>query len=183
MPGGSQALVRQEEVTVRLSGNSFTLRRPTLLGAILIKARSLIVHRDLESQREDLLMLLSLDEGAAAPIVAELEGGELKKLREVAAMMRAVPASALAEVYGEFVDRSHEAIAVPRGSSSVPRASATPHTTRKMPAPHSRRIAVMRVKSMAGVSPGDDAAFTLETPQASYPSQTEMAARFVATAS
>jgi hypothetical protein len=60
VPGGSQALLRQEEVTVRLGGNSFALRRPTLLGAILIKARSLMVHQDLESQREDLLMLLSL---------------------------------------------------------------------------------------------------------------------------
>jgi flagellar motor switch protein FliG len=63
-------------------------------------------------------MLLSLEEGAAAPIVAELEPADLRKLREVAAMMQAVPASALDEVYGEFVDRSQEAIAVPRGGVS-----------------------------------------------------------------
>jgi len=61
------------------------------------------------------LMLLSLDENSAAPIVAELEPGELRKLREVAVLMRAVPTTALDEVYGEFVERSQEAIAVPRG--------------------------------------------------------------------
>jgi flagellar motor switch protein FliG len=64
------------------------------------------------------LMLLSLDESAAAPIVAELEPAELRKLREVAVLMRAVPTTALDEVYGEFVERSQEAIAVPRGGVS-----------------------------------------------------------------
>ena len=38
------------------------------------------------------LMLLSLDETSAAPIVSELDEADLRKLREVAAMMRAVPA-------------------------------------------------------------------------------------------
>lgn len=61
------------------------------------------------------LLLLSLDENAAAPIVAELDGAELRKLREVAAMMQAIPASALDEVYSEFLERSQEAVAVPRG--------------------------------------------------------------------
>jgi len=61
------------------------------------------------------LLLLSLDEAAAAPIVAELEATELKKLREAAAMMRAVPASALDDVCSEFVERSQEAVALPRG--------------------------------------------------------------------
>jgi flagellar motor switch protein FliG len=61
------------------------------------------------------LMLLSLDENIAAPIVAELEDGDLRKLREVAAMMRAVPASAIDDVHREFVERAAEAIAVPRG--------------------------------------------------------------------
>src|ERR1700733_4253859 len=61
------------------------------------------------------LMLLSLDENIAAPIVAELEDGDLRKLREVAAMMRAVPASSIDDVHREFVQRATEAIAVPRG--------------------------------------------------------------------
>ncbi len=61
------------------------------------------------------LMLLSLDENIAAPIVAELEDGDLRKLREVAAMMRAVPASSIDDVHREFVEKANQAIAVPRG--------------------------------------------------------------------
>ena len=60
VPGGTQALERSEEVMVRVGERSFELRRPTLLGAILIKARSLMMHDDPASQREDLLRLLSL---------------------------------------------------------------------------------------------------------------------------
>jgi hypothetical protein len=43
VPGGSQALSRSETVTVTVRDRSFQLRRPTLLGAVLIKARSLMV--------------------------------------------------------------------------------------------------------------------------------------------
>ncbi len=64
------------------------------------------------------LMLLSLDETSAAPIVSELDEADLRKLREVAAMMRAVPASAVDDVYAEFVGRAKEAVAVPRGGVS-----------------------------------------------------------------
>jgi flagellar motor switch protein FliG len=60
-------------------------------------------------------MLLSLDENVAAPIVAELEDADLRKLREVAAMMRAVPASSIDEVHREFLEKANQAIAVPRG--------------------------------------------------------------------
>ena len=81
VPGGTQALERSEEVSVRVGGRSFELRRPTLLGAILIKARSLIVHGDPASQREDLLRLLSL---IAEPreLAAELRDSERKWLRQ-----------------------------------------------------------------------------------------------------
>jgi hypothetical protein len=65
VPGGSQALSRSETVTVTVEGRSFELRRPTLLGAVLIKARSLMVHSDPEAQREDLLRLLALIEEPA----------------------------------------------------------------------------------------------------------------------
>jgi hypothetical protein len=47
-------------VGIDLSGRTFSIRRPTLLGAILIKARSLMVHSDPGAQREDLLVLLSV---------------------------------------------------------------------------------------------------------------------------
>jgi hypothetical protein len=80
VPGGSQALARQEEVTVRVDGRSFTLRRPTLIGAILIKARSLMVHNDSESQREDLLLLLSLVEDPRS-MANDLRASERKWLR------------------------------------------------------------------------------------------------------
>lgn len=71
------------------------------------------------------LMLLSLDEATAAPIVAELDPGDLRRLREVAALMRAVPASAFQEVYGEFLERGRTAVAVPRGGEAYLRRLAT----------------------------------------------------------
>jgi hypothetical protein len=80
VPGGSQAIQRAEAVTVEVAGRSFSLRRPTFLGAVLIKARSLIVHDDPPSQREDLLRLLSLipDPGELA---ANLRASERTWLR------------------------------------------------------------------------------------------------------
>ena len=60
VPGGTQALARSEMVTVTVKGLAFELRRPTLLAAVLIKARSLMVHGDPDTQREDLLQLLAL---------------------------------------------------------------------------------------------------------------------------
>jgi len=60
-------------------------------------------------------MLLSVDETTAAPIIAELDTSDVRKLREVATMMRTVPASSLDAVYQEFLDKSQEAIAVPKG--------------------------------------------------------------------
>jgi hypothetical protein len=80
VPGGTQALGRSESVLVRIGERSFQLRRPTLLGAILIKARSLLVHNDPASQREDLLRLLSLiDE--PRELAAELRNTERSWLR------------------------------------------------------------------------------------------------------
>jgi hypothetical protein len=80
VPGGSQALTRSESVTIRLDGRTFVLRRPTLLGAILIKARSLLVHRDPEAQREDLLLLLSLVDDPRA-MAEQLKRWERARLR------------------------------------------------------------------------------------------------------
>lgn len=70
---------------------------------------------ELTGPEKAVLMLLSLDESTAAPIIAELDMDDLRKLREVATVMRAVPASALDSVYGEFVEKSQEAVAVPKG--------------------------------------------------------------------
>ena len=58
MPGGSQALKRTEKVAIAIDGGSpSTIRRPTLLGAILLKARALKVHERTEDQRQNLILL------------------------------------------------------------------------------------------------------------------------------
>lgn len=80
VPGGSQALGRSQTVTVTVHGRSFELRRPTLLGAVLIKARSLMVHSDPETQRDDLLRLLALIEDPRE-MTADLRTSERKWLR------------------------------------------------------------------------------------------------------
>jgi len=61
VPGGSQALSRTEVVRVSLDGSPpVELRRPNLLGAILIKARAVAERRDrLDSDRQDLIRLLN----------------------------------------------------------------------------------------------------------------------------
>ena len=84
VPGGTQALGRSEAVIVRVGERSFQLRRPTLLGAILIKARSLTVHVDPPSQREDLLRLLSLvddprGQAASPPVARHVSGASLDR--------------------------------------------------------------------------------------------------------
>jgi flagellar motor switch protein FliG len=105
------------------------------------------------------LLLLSLDEGAAAPIMSELEPNDVRKLREVAALMRAVPASALDRVYAEFVEETHQAIAVPRGGIRYLRRVATralgESRTQELfddtPATAMARIATMDPVVLAGV--------------------------------
>jgi hypothetical protein len=80
-------LARAETVTVRIGDDSFELRRPTLLAAVLIKARSLLVHRDPEAQREDLLRLLSLVEDPRAT-ANDLSRAERRWLRRAEARLR-----------------------------------------------------------------------------------------------
>jgi flagellar motor switch protein FliG len=70
---------------------------------------------ELDGAQKAVLMLLSLDEAVATPIIAEMTEAELRKLREVASEMRTVPSSALARVYAEFMQESKEAVAVPKG--------------------------------------------------------------------
>jgi hypothetical protein len=77
----------------------FDLRRPTLLGAVLIKARSLLLHHDPEAQREDLLRLLSLIEDPRA-MAAEITRPERRWLRRAESHLRFdepsnVPAAAM----------------------------------------------------------------------------------------
>jgi hypothetical protein len=60
IPGGTQALHRIEVVEIVVDEAAVTLRRPTLIAAILLKARALRVHSRPQDQRHDLVTLLSL---------------------------------------------------------------------------------------------------------------------------
>ena len=78
VPGGTQALLRTEKVSVSLDGEQpVEVRRPSLLGAILIKARVVATQRERkhESDRQDLICLLSLVEDPRSLA----SGGGLKK--------------------------------------------------------------------------------------------------------
>jgi len=57
---------------------------------------------ELSGPEKAVLMLLSLDEATATPILSEMDAGDVRKLREAASNMRAVPATAL-----EGVDIDH----------------------------------------------------------------------------
>jgi hypothetical protein len=82
IPGGSQALDRIEPVDVLVENRRARLFRPTLLGAILLKARSLKVHDRPQDQREDLITLLNLmtDPRTAA---ASMKATERRWLRSI----------------------------------------------------------------------------------------------------
>lgn len=84
VPGGTQALARAEVVEISLDGaEPVPIRRPNLLGAILIKARVVKKQRDkFESDRQDLIHLLSFVEDPRA-LAKELKGNEKKWLRAV----------------------------------------------------------------------------------------------------
>ena len=70
---------------------------------------------ELSGPEKAVLMLLSLDEATATPILSEMDASDVRKLREAASNMRAVPATALEGVYAEFIQQTKEAVAVPRG--------------------------------------------------------------------
>lgn len=106
IPGGSQALSRSETVTIQIGDRTFQLRRPTLLGAILIKSRSLLVHFDPESQREDLLRLLSLVEDPRA-MADEVKRTERAWLRKAEPNLRFDDPASLAT---EEIQRARQAI-------------------------------------------------------------------------
>lgn len=86
IPGGSQALARTETVELEINGAIAHVRRPTLLGALLIKARSILVHADPDAQRADLVLLLSLIEDPTA-LALQLKGRERNWLRACEAQL------------------------------------------------------------------------------------------------
>jgi flagellar motor switch protein FliG len=76
-----------------------------------------VTTRGLSGAEKAVLLLLSLEESAAAPIVGELQPEHIKLLRETAGKMKSVPSNALHDVYAEFLSRSAEAVAMPKGSA------------------------------------------------------------------
>jgi len=81
VPGGRQALGRSERVRIRVDRREGLVPRPTLLGAILLKARAVDVDVDTpENQRSDLALLLSMVEDAEG-LAEELVGSERSWVR------------------------------------------------------------------------------------------------------
>lgn len=75
IPGGTQAIKRTETIAVEIDGMLVPVHRPTLLGAVLIKARAILVHADPDAQRADLVLLLSLIEDPTQA-ASDLKGRE-----------------------------------------------------------------------------------------------------------
>jgi hypothetical protein len=82
IPGGSQALSRIERVALVIDGLRPDIFRPSLLGAVLLKARALPVHSRPEDEREDLVQLLSLVTDPRA-IAATMTRTERRWLRAI----------------------------------------------------------------------------------------------------
>lgn len=88
IPGGTQALERSEVVEIVLDGAASRVRRPTLLGALLLKARALPVHSRPEDQREDIITLLAIVEDPAAmrPSLTQTERRWLQSIETTLAL-------------------------------------------------------------------------------------------------
>ena len=69
----------------------------------------------LSGSQKAVLMLLSMEEATAVPVLSELSPEEVKTLREAAEGLRSVPVRQLGEVYAEFITKAQTALAVPRG--------------------------------------------------------------------
>lgn len=87
VPGGTQALKRSEVVKVAVGDQpAVPVRRPSLLGAILIKSRVVAKERKerFDSDRQDLVLLLSfVDDPRALAIAGGLKRSERKWLQRV----------------------------------------------------------------------------------------------------
>lgn len=88
IPGGTQALDRTEVVEIVVDGQAVALRRPTLVAAVLLKARALAVHSRPEDQRHDLVTLLALlsDPRAARQQISAKETGWLRAIEDSLAL-------------------------------------------------------------------------------------------------
>jgi hypothetical protein len=83
--GGTQALERSRPVPVLLEGRQIELPCPSVLGAILIKARAVDVAEDPEKHRRDLALLLAMvdDPRSLRDEMRKTERGWLLRRREL----------------------------------------------------------------------------------------------------
>ncbi len=108
IPGGTQALNRVEVVEIVVDDKGVTVRRPTLIAALLLKARALQVHSRPEDQRHDLVTLLGLfDDPRAAR--ADITTKEIGWLRSISDRL-AIDDSALHESFGATHLRAARAV-------------------------------------------------------------------------
>jgi len=82
IPGGTQALNRTEVVEILIDRDAVMLRRPSLIAAILLKARALRTHARPQDQRYDLITLLGLldDPRAARTEITSKEIGWMRSI-------------------------------------------------------------------------------------------------------
>jgi hypothetical protein len=110
--GGSQALRRTEVVLVSFEGEEpVAVRRPNLLGAILIKARVVVKKREekYESDRQDLVRLLAYV-GDPRVLRAEMSRNEYGWLRDAEAAIDFDDPSLSAQFLGESLGRARQAL-------------------------------------------------------------------------
>lgn len=119
VPGGTQALGRTETVFVSLDGApARELRRPGLLGAILIKARVVATERpeQFDSDRQDLIRLLSYVEDPRDLAAQEgLKDSEKKWLRKIEKHLDAKDPTVAELASPDVVERAHQALALLTG--------------------------------------------------------------------
>lgn len=72
-------------------------------------------HPPLTGAQKAVLLLLSMEEATAVPVLSELTPEEVVSLRKAAVNLRAVRVQELGAVYREFIERSQSALAVPKG--------------------------------------------------------------------
>jgi hypothetical protein len=112
IPGGTQALGRREAITVSLAdGPPRPLRRPDLLGAILLKGRAVSSKRrgKFDSDRQDLIRLLSYVE-SPRDLALRLNGNERKWLEALEKPLGFDDPALRSEFPVEILQRAHQAL-------------------------------------------------------------------------
>lgn len=87
--GGNQALTRAERLPIRINDQMGYVRRPTLLGAIVAKARAWVVdHRDPERHAQDLIALTEVALRDPRAIISQTRPDDRRAVR---AALRRLP--------------------------------------------------------------------------------------------